>query len=79
MLKSISRAWTDIGPTALGLLISVLMISAVVIWLAGIALPKPPKRYEVEAFTTDLTIRIECSGDCDLAAMIAEARQAVEK
>lgn len=33
-------------------------------------------KYEVEAFTTDLTIRIQCSGDCDLAAMIAEAREA---
>lgn len=40
---------------------------------------KHHKNYTVEHFTADLTIRIQCSGDCDLDAMIAEAREATEK
>ena len=33
----------------------------------------------VELFTADMTIQVQCSGNCDLTAMIAEAREAVEK
>lgn len=36
------------------------------------------RRYTVETFTPDLTITIKCSGDCDLVAMIAEAREAAK-
>ena len=40
---------------------------------------RPAHTYTVESFTSDLTVRVQCSGDCDLASMIAEAREAVEK
>jgi hypothetical protein len=34
--------------------------------------------YSVEHFTVDTTLKITCSGDCDLKAMVAEAREAVK-
>lgn len=41
--------------------------------------PPSEKKYSVEAFSQELTIRIECSGVCDLATMKAEAREAVAR
>lgn len=76
------EAWDEIG----ALIVAVSLISAFVVAIAFVVdclqevqPPKPPRAYTVETFNPDLTIRIQCSGDCDLAAMIAEAREVAGK
>lgn len=52
----------------------------IVILIAALVLNAVGRRvYTVEVFPPEGTIRITCWTDCDLAAMIAEAREAVEK
>lgn len=73
----------DVVPEVIGVILAVLL--AAVFWgsvFTADADERPAgneKKYSVEAFSDELTIRIECSGVCDLGAMKAEAREAVAK
>ena len=74
--------WDEFGPPLMAVA-TVAVVVCIAVWALYIITGQNKRSvrhlYEVEAFTTDLTIRIQCSGDCDLAAMIAEAREAAEK